>query len=82
MDEWKALNETSDTIWKISQMSITCMQKVFLKTFLKKLGEYHDLYFKSDALLLADVFENFRKMYLKIYHLDSLKFISGSGLVW
>ena len=28
----------------------------------KKLGEYHDVYVQSDALLLAEVFENFRNV--------------------
>ena len=46
---------------------------------IKNLGEYHYLYPKSNTLLLADVFES-RKMYLKIYHLDPLKFLSAPGL--
>ena len=49
---------------------------------LKNLGEYHDLYLKSNTLLLADVFENVKKICLEIYQLDSTKFISVSGLVW
>ena len=31
------------------------------------LDEYQDVYLKSDALLLANVFVNFRKMCLEIY---------------
>ena len=49
---------------------------------IKKLGEYHVSYLKSDELLLANVFENFRKICLKIFHLDLVKFLSASGLAW
>ena len=49
---------------------------------IKHLGEYHDLYLKRDTLLLADFFENFIKMFLKMYHLDPVKFFSSPGLAW
>ena len=57
-------------------------KKVYIDFEIKNLGEYHDLYLKSDASLLADDFENFRKMHLKIYELDSVKFLSAPGLAW
>ena len=49
---------------------------------MKNLCEYHDLYLKSDALLLADIFKNFKKICSKIYHLDLVKIISAPGLAW
>ena len=49
---------------------------------IKTLGEYHDLQLKSDALLLDDVFDNFRSIYLKIYQLDLAKFCSAPRLAW
>ena len=48
----------------------------------KRVCEHHDLYLKSDGLLLANVFKNFRKICLKIYHLDPVKFLSVPGLAW
>ena len=57
--------------------------KIFCKDFeMKNLGEYHDLYLRSPTLPLADAFENFRKMCLKVYELDPAKFLSAPGLVW
>ena len=41
------------------------------KTFgMKTMREYHDLYLKTDVLLLADVFENFRSMALEHFKVD------------
>ena len=36
----------------------------------------------QSTLLLADVFENFRNMCIKIYELDPAKFLSAHGLAW
>ena len=46
------------------------------------MGEYHNLYFKSDILLLADVFENFRKACLQYYKLDPCHYFTSPGLSW
>ena len=53
------------------------------KTFkLRNMGEYHDLYLKSDVLLLADIFENFRKTCLEYYKLDPCHYFTSPGLSW
>ena len=49
---------------------------------LKNMGEYHDLYLKSDILLLVDVFENFRKTCLEYYKLDPCHYFTSPGLSW
>ena len=43
-------------IWKKLQMWITCMEKEFVKTLFKNLGEYHDLYLRSDAFYFWQMF--------------------------
>ena len=60
-------------------MQITRMQKEFQ---IKKLEEYHDFYLQGDTLLLADVFDDFSNMCLKIYELDPAHFLSATSLAW
>ena len=53
------------------------------KTFqLKNLGELHDLYMETDTLLLADVFENYRKVIHTNYELDPIHFYTAPSLSW
>ena len=49
---------------------------------IETMGEYHDLYLKSDMLLLADVFESFRKTCLQYYKLDPCHYFTSPGLSW
>ena len=81
----KTLPEKEEFYSNLKMEDITNADYIHAKRVCKdseiiNLGEYHDLYLKSDALLLVDVFENFRKMCLKIYELDPAKFLSSPGL--
>ena len=55
-------------------------QNVWTTFEMKTMREYHDLYLKSDVLLLADVFENFRKVSLQNYELDPCWYYTAPGL--
>jgi hypothetical protein len=46
------------------------------------LGKYHDLYLKTDVLLLADVFENFRMISQANYKLDPCHYLTLPGFAW
>ena len=57
-------------------------EKVWNKLNIKNLGDYHDLYLKTDVLLLADVFEKFRDICLEQYNLDPAHFLTTPSLGW
>ena len=60
-------------------MNAKCVCKGFE---IKNLGRYRDFYVKSDTMLLADVVESFKKICLKLHHLDSVNFLQAPGLTW
>ena len=57
-------------------------RKVWETFNVKTIGECHDLYLKSDVLLLADVFGSFRKTCLQNYKLDPCHYFTSPGLSW
>ena len=58
---------------------LTC-KKIWNKSNMKNMGDYHDHYLKKDVLLLADVFEKFIDTCLKFYGLDPCHYFSSPGL--
>ena len=57
-------------------------QKVWETFRIENMGQYHDLYLKSDVLLLADIFENFREINLTNSGLNPCHYVSSPGLSW
>ncbi|XP_014299058.2 uncharacterized protein LOC106693938 [Microplitis demolitor] len=83
----KQLPDKNSFFSKLSNYGITddnyaFAQLVWNKFNISTLGEYSDLYLKTDVLRLADVFENFRQNCLNNYNLDPLHYYTAPGLVF
>lgn len=90
VDSFDKLNETKlpdiskfqDDMNKIDENDFIFASKVFKHFKCGSLGEYSDIYLTTDVLLLADVFENFRRVGLKNYGLDPAHYYTVPGYTW
>ena len=64
---------------KISEDDYQHAQRVWEEFGIRKLGDYHDLYLRTDVVLLANVYEAFRDTCLKHYSLDPEHFYTSPG---
>ncbi len=55
---------------------------VFNEFKCKNLGDYSDLYLKTDTLILADIFESFRDTCLREFKLDPVNYYTLPGYSW
>ena len=92
VDNWERFSEISLpskkdfysnlNIENISDIDYRHANNVFKRFKLGNLGDYQDIYVKSDTLLLADVSNNFRDMCIKEYELYPAHFLSLPGIAW
>ena len=66
----------------ISDEDYAHAQKVWKVFDCTTLGDYHDLYNRTDVPLLANIFDNFRKTCLRQYGLDPAHYYTSPGLSW
>ena len=65
----------------ITQEEYERAKKVYTQLDCKSFKDYHMAYL-TDVLLLADVFENFRKVCINYYKLDPANYLSAPSLAW
>ncbi|XP_070172232.1 uncharacterized protein [Polyergus mexicanus] len=63
----------------ISESDYARAIRVWKRFRVETLGDYSDLYLKTDVLLLADVFENFRDACMRSYNLDPAYYYTLPG---
>ena len=66
----------------ISKEDYQHTQRVWEEFGIHNLGDYHNLYLRTDVVLLANVYEAFRDTYLRHYKLDPPHFYTSPGLAW
>ncbi|KYM93980.1 hypothetical protein ALC62_15425 [Cyphomyrmex costatus] len=66
----------------VSESDYAHAANVWQRFSVRTLGEYSDLYLKTDVLLLADVFENFRESCVASYSLDPAHYFTLPGFTW
>ena len=92
MDCWERFSETSlppmerfDSSLKhtkCTQEEYIFAKKVWTEFNCNTMKDYQDLYLKTDVILLADIFENFRKFSMENYKLDPVHYVSSPQLSW
>ena len=91
MDSWEKMNSelpskdkfySSLNMSRISKEDYEHAVRVWKEFKLNNMGEYHDLYLRTDVVLLADVFEQFRQVCMDNYGLDPTHFYTAPGLAW
>lgn len=66
----------------ISEEDYRFAKDVYEKFECNTLGDYSDLYLKTDVCILADIFEKFRAESMVSYGLDPVHFYTSPGLAW
>ena len=66
----------------IFEIDYTHAQRVFNHFNMTNLRDYHNFYLLTDVLLPADMFENFRDVFLQHYGLDPAHNYTFSSLTW
>ncbi|KAE9536141.1 hypothetical protein AGLY_007364 [Aphis glycines] len=92
IDNWSKLNETrlpSKSAFynslkdeEINNNDYSHAKKIWKVFNIKTLGEYSDLYLKTDVAILTDVFENFRDLCLSTLSLDPAHYMTAPGFAF
>ena len=67
---------------KIGEDDYQHAQRVWKEFGIQNLGDYHDLYLRTDVVLLANMYEAFRDTCLRHYFLDAAHLYMAPGLAW